>query len=185
MIYVLIALVLVAGAVFYFISVYNRFQELKNGASATLGQIKVALKKRLDMLSQLLDTVQSYAKFEQSTLEKITELRSKVLDIESPKDIDTVDKEIKAIAGNILVSVEAYPELQTSKIVKDLTSSIKDIENEISRHRYTYNNIVQEYNTMIDTIPSNIVASLSGFKKKEYLEFEKNVEDMPVLKWTV
>ena len=181
----IIILIIVVGIIFYFITTYNRFQQLKNGAEATLGQVKVALKKRLDMLSQLLDSVKSYASFEKETLEKITQLRSSVLKTNSPEEINQIERESRQILGNIMVSVEAYPDLKTSEIVKDLTSSIKNIENEIARHRYTYNNIVQEYNTMIDTIPSNFIASLSGFKKKEYLQFEEKINETPDLKWNV
>ena len=181
----IIVLVILVGIIFYFITVYNRFQQLKNGAEATLGQVKVALKKRLDMLSQLVDTVKSYASFEKSTFEKITELRSSVLKTDNPKEINEIEKESRAILGNLLVTVENYPELKTSEIVKDLTSYIQNIENEIARHRYTYNNIVQEYNTMIDTIPSNIVANLSHFTKKDYLEFGEEINQTPDLKWNV
>ncbi len=181
----IIILVVIAGIIFYFITTYNRFQQLKNGAEATLGQVKVSLKKRLDMLSQLVDTVKSYASFEKSTLEKITQLRSSVLKTENPKEINEIEKESKAILGNLLVTVENYPELKTSDVVKDLTSSIKNIEDEIARHRYTYNNIVQEYNTMIDTIPSNIIANLSHFTKKEYLKFGEEINKTPDLKWNL
>ncbi len=181
----LIILIIVVGIIFYFVTVYNRFQQLKNGAEATLGQVKVALKKRLDMLSQLVDSVKSYASFEKNTFEKITELRSSVLKTNNPKEINEIEKESRDILGNLLVTVENYPELKTSEIVKDLTSSIQNIENEIARHRYTYNNIVQEYNTMIDTIPSNFVANIAHFSKKDYLEFGEEINQTPDLKWNV
>lgn len=74
-----IPVVVVVLLLVYFVSIYNRFQSLKNGAEATLGQIRVALKKRLDMIAQLVEAVQSYAKFERETLEKITQMRTSVL----------------------------------------------------------------------------------------------------------
>jgi LemA protein len=169
------------GIVFYVISVYNRFQTLKNGAQATLGQVKVALKKRLDMLSQLLDAVKSYANFEKETFEKITQMRSSILGTNTPQELSQIEKQSRQILGNIVVAVENYPELKTSQIVKDLTTSIKSIEEEISRHRYTYNNIVQEYNTMADTFPSNVVANTFNFGKLEYLEFEEEINKRPSL----
>lgn len=179
----IIFLIILAGVIFYFVTVYNRFQKLKNGADATLGQVKVALKKRLDMLSQLVDNIKSYASFEKSTFEKITELRSSVLKTNNPDDLNKIEKESKNILGNLLFTVENYPELKTSEIVKELTSSIQEIEDEIARHRYTYNNIVQEYNTMIDTIPSNIIANISHFSKKDYLKFEEDINKTPELEW--
>ncbi len=139
-----VALLLV---IVYLISIYNRFQTLKNGSLATLGQIRVALKKRLDMISQLLDSVQSYAKFEKATFEKITEMRASVLKADTGA-IANIEAESRKILGNILVSVENYPDLKTSEPVKKLMDSVKDVEDEVARHRYTYNNIVQEFNTI-------------------------------------
>lgn len=179
----IVILGIIAGIVFYAISIYNRFMTLKNGAQATLGQIKVALKKRLDMLSQLLETVQSYASFEKETFERITQLRSRILSTDSPKEISEIEKESKKLMGDILVTVENYPELKTSELAKELTQSIQNIEDEIARHRYTYNNIVQEFNTLRDTVPSNIVANLFNFNKMDYLEFSEEIEKRPDLNW--
>ncbi len=167
----------------YFIAVYNRFQTLRNGATATFNQVKVALKKRLDELSELVDSVKSYAGFEKSTLERVTELRSSVLKASSPKEVNEIQKESKALFGNCLLTVERYPELKTSPLVKNLMDETSNIENEIARLRYTYNNIVQEYNTMIDTIPSKFIAGTAGFTKMDYLDFGKEVEKRPNLSW--
>ncbi|SMO65087.1 LemA protein [Balnearium lithotrophicum] len=177
------ALILFISVLFYVITVYNRFQKLKNGAEATLGQIKVALKKRLDLLTQLVDSVKSYASFEKETLERITQLRSSVFKANTARDIDSLDRESRQILGNILVSVENYPDLKTSSLAKDINNSINELEDEIARHRYTYNNIVQEFNTMLDTFPSNLIGSTFGFRKMEYLEFEDRINQIPNLKW--
>lgn len=166
------------------ISIYNRFQRLRNAAEATLGQIKVALKKRLDMINELVEAVKSYAKFERETLEKITEMRTRVLKVSDVNDVQRIDRESRGILGNILVTVERYPDLKTSETVKSLMSAVKEVEEEIARHRYTFNNIVQEYNTKASTFPSNFVAGLFGIKKRlEYLQFEEEVERRPDLGW--
>jgi LemA protein len=177
-----IAAVAVLILIIYIISIYNRFQTLNNGSLATLGQIRVALKKRLDMISQLLDSVQSYAKFEKATFEKVTEMRTNVLKADTGS-LANIEAESRKILGNILVSVENYPDLKTSEPVKKLMDSVKDVEDETARHRYTYNNIVQEFNTMTDVVPSNIVASMFRFIKMDYLEFEEEIGKRPDLKW--
>lgn len=177
-----ITIVAILLVIVYFMSIYNRFQTLKNGSLATLGQVKVALKKRIDMISQLLDSVQSYAKFEKATFEKITEMRANVLKADT-STIANIDAESRRILGNILVSVENYPELKTSEPVMKLMDSVKDVEDEVARNRYTYNNITQEFNTMTDVVPSNIVASLFRFMKLDYLEFEEEITKRPDLKW--
>ena len=175
----IIILIIIIALIFYIITIYNRFQQLKNGAEATLNQVKVALKKRLDLINQLVETVKSYANFEKSTLEQITAMRSAVGKANTASELSQIDKLSKNLLGNINVVVENYPDLKTNTVVKDLTQSIQSVEEEIARQRYTYNNIVQEYNTMVDTIPSNIVANLFGFRKLDYLEIEEEVERRP------
>jgi len=172
---IVVVLVIVAiGLLLYFVSVYNRLYRLRNSANATLGQVRVALKKRLDMIEQLLEAVKSYAKFERETFEKVTSLRTEVF---------KTDRESRRILGGIVAVAESYPDLKTSETVSKLMDSVRDIEGEIARHRYTYNNIVQEYNIMLDTIPSKFVASSQGMVKMEYLKFEEEIERRPEIKF--
>ncbi len=171
--------------VVYLIVVFNRFKTLENAAEATLGQVRVALKKRLELLHQLLESIRSYASFEKDTLERITEMRSSILKAKSPEDISKVEVETKHILGNLLVTVERYPTLKTSNLVKDLLNSIQNVEDEIARLRYTYNNIIQEYNTNLEIFPSNLVGKLFNFKKKEYLSFEEVIRERPNLNWKI
>ena len=178
----LVLLILVV-LIFYTVSVYNRFQKLKNGAEATFNQVKVALKKRLDLISQLVESVKSYANFEKETLTKITELRTSIFKTSSPKEIEKAEAESRAILGNVLATFENYPELKTSDLAKDLNRSIQEVEDEIARLRYTYNNIVQEFNTSLDTFPSGFIGELFGFTKMEYLKFGEEVERRPEINW--
>lgn len=168
---VLLGLVAVLG--FYFITTYNRLQSLKNGADATLSQIRVAMKKRLDMIEQLVDSVKSYAHFERSTLEKITSMRTD-LPAASPGDLAKINGASRGLVGNVMAVAESYPNLKTSETVVTTMNAIRDVEDEISRHRYTYNNIVQEINTMVDSIPSKFVAGPAGVRKMDYLNFEED-----------
>ena len=160
---VLIIIFLVTVA--YIFSIYNRFKNLRNAGDATLSQTRVAMKKRLDMIEQLVEAVKSYAKFEQDTFEKITGLRVNVGKA-GTEELKKIDGESRGILGNIIAVAENYPELKTSGTVTTLMNSIKDMEDEIARHRYTYNNIIQEYNTMLDTIPSRYIGRSAGMSKK-------------------
>jgi LemA protein len=172
-----VALVLV-GLILWVIGIYNRFVSLKNSSEATLGQIRVAMKKRLDMIDQLLGSVKSYARFEKETLERVTAMRASVATA-SPGDLNKVEAESRSIFGRLLAVMENYPDLKTATTVMSMMDSVKNLEDEIARQRYTFNNISQEFNTMVDTIPSNFVAGLMGFIKLEYLEFEEAIKTPP------
>ena len=176
-----VALVIV-GLVLWIVSIYNRFISLKNASEATLGQIRVAMKKRLDMIEQLLGSVKSYAKFEKETLEKVTAMRASVATA-SPGDLNKVEAESRSIFGRLLAVAENYPDLKTSTTVMSMMGSVKTLEDEIARQRYTYNNISQEFNTMMGTIPSNFVAKLMGLVKLEYLQFEEAINTPPKIEF--
>ena len=174
----LVIIVLILWAV----GIYNRFVSLKNSSEATLGQIRVAMKKRLDMIDQLLGAVKSYAKFEKETFEKVTAMRASVATA-SPGDLNKVEAESRSIFGRLLAVAENYPDLKTSVTVTSLMDSVKTIEEEIARQRYTFNNISQEFNTMIDTIPSKFIGKLMGLVKLEYLQFEEEIKTPPKIEF--
>jgi len=175
---IIILIIFVLASISLFVSIYNRFFTLKNSAEATLGQVRVAMKKRLDMIEQLLESVKSYARFEREVLEKVTRLRSEVFK-SSAEGLREVDRESRAILGNLIAVAENYPDLKTSSTVSSMMDSVKDIEGEIARQRYTYNNIVQEYNIMQDTIPSKFVSAILNLRKMDYLQFEEEIEERP------
>ncbi|MDV2481114.1 LemA family protein [Methanoculleus sp. Wushi-C6] len=179
---VLIAVVVlvVIGVAAAAIGIYNRFFSLKNSAEATLGQVKVAMKKRLDMIEQLLGAVKSYAAFEKETLTGVTAMRARVGSA-GPGDLNELERESRSVLGRLIAVAENYPDLKTSQTVKDLMGSVRGVEDEIARHRYTYNNIAQQYNTMTDTIPSNLIAGVMGFTKLQYLEFGEEIERVPTI----
>lgn len=177
----IVALVII-GLIVWAVSIYNRFFSLKNSSEATLGQIRVAMKKRLDMIEQLLGAVKSYAKFEKETLERVTAMRASVATA-GPGDLNKVEAESRSIFGRLLAVAENYPDLKTSTTVTSLMDSIKSVEEEIARQRYTYNNISQEFNTMMDTIPSNIIGKMIGLLKLEYLQFEEEIKTAPKIEF--
>ncbi len=177
---IVVVVLIVAGIVVAFISIYNRFFSLKNSSEATLGQIKVAMKKRLDMIEQLLGSVKSYAAFEKETLTGVTAMRARIGSA-GPGDLNELERESRSLLGRLLAVTENYPDLKTSRTVQDLMGAVKGVEDEIARQRYTYNNIAQQYNTMTDTIPSNLIAGVMGFTKLQYLEFGEEIERAPTI----
>ncbi len=177
-----VVVLVIIGLILWIIGIYNRFVTLKNSSEATLGQIRVAMKKRLDMIEQLLGAVKSYAKFEKETLERVTAMRASVATA-GPGDLNKVEAESRSIFGRLLAVAENYPDLKTSTTVTSLMDSVKGLEDEIARQRYTFNNISQEFNTMMDTIPSNFVAKLMHLTKLEYLQFEEAIKTPPKIEF--
>ncbi|MDD4127517.1 MAG: LemA family protein [Methanomicrobium sp.] len=178
-----IIVVVLIVIILWFVGIYNKFFSLKNSSEATLGQIKVAMKKRLDMIDQLLGSVKSYAKFEKETLEGVTKMRTSVGSA-GVGDLNQIEAESRSVLGRLFAVMENYPDLKTSQTVKTLMDSIKDIEDEIARQRYTFNNISQQYNTMLQTIPSNIIGNMLHLTKLDYLEFEdENLEKAPKIEF--
>ncbi len=161
----------------FFVGAFNRFVGLRNGIDNTFNQIRVAMKKRADMIGQLVDTAKSYLKFEKATLEGVTKMRQ--IDMGSVSGLNEADAMARRIFGNIVAVAENYPKLKAVETIKPLQDSIKSLEDEISRMRYLYNDQVQTFNVMAERIPTNIVAAILGYKKKPYLEFEKGIEKRP------
>ena len=164
--------------VWLFISSYNRLFRFRNAADAEIGQIRVAMKKRFDMIEQLLGAVKGYTKFEREVFEKVATLRAQVMSA-GPANLADIQRESANLFGSIRAVAEAYPDLKASDTVKKLMDAIVGLEDEIGRQRYTYNNVVQEFNTMVDTIPTNIVAGVLGLTKLEYLKFGDEIETPP------
>lgn len=172
-----IAVVAVAVVILalYLISLFNRLLTLRNSTEATLAQIRVAMKKRLDMIGQLVDAVKGYVKFEREVFEKIASLRSAVFSA-GAQGLSDIDRDSRAVLGTVLAIAERYPDLKASSTVLTLMEAIKSVEDEIARQRYTYNNIIQEFNIMTDTLPSKFIAQAMSLGKMEYLRFEEESE---------
>ena len=173
--YIIIAIIVIVVA---FVYMYNRLVKYRNAADANLSQIKVALKKRLDMIEQLVGAVKGYAEHEKEVFENVSRMRAGITNAD-PNTLNDIDNESRRIVSTLIAVAEAYPELKASETVKKLMDAIVDVEDEIARHRYTYNNVVQEYNTMQDTIPTNLVAGVMNSEKLDYLKFEEDLSKRP------
>ncbi len=176
----IVAAVVVVGVALYLVSMFNRLLTLRNSSEATLAQIRVAMKKRLDMIGQLVEAVKGYAKFEREIFEKIASLRSAIFNVR-PEMLSNVHRESREVLGTVLAIAERYPDLKASTTVLTLMEAIRGVEDEIARQRYTYNNIVQEFNIMRETFPSRFVAGAMNLGKMEYLKFEEEVEAPPAI----
>ena len=148
-------------------------QRVKEASS----DILVQLKRRFDLIPNLVATVKGYTQHESEILEKVTEMRSKINDSKNILETDKINKEISKDIKNFLISVEAYPELKANTNFLELQQELSDTENKIQASRRFYNNIVKEYNIAIHSIPTNLVASLMKYTEEPLLDISEEEKE--------
>ena len=170
---ILILVILICWFVFSYNGLVAKKQRVKEASS----DILVQLKRRFDLIPNLVETVKGYTKHEAETLEKITEMRSKINDSKNIIETDKINKEISKDIKSFLVSVEAYPELKANENFLQLQKELADTENKIQASRRFYNNIVKEYNIAIHSIPTNLVASLLKYTEEPLLDISEEEKE--------
>lgn len=168
-------MLVLGGVVLIIILIYNRLVSLKNKAHNALSNIDVQLKKRYDLIPALVDAVKGYMDHEQALLEKITQLRSRAQkgNLSDEQSVD-INNQLSRALGNLLVNVEAYPELKASDNFMHLQRSLAEVEEQLSASRRSFNMSVTKLNTAIETFPSNMIAKLFSFKKQSLFEATAN-----------
>ncbi len=170
---VTLAIVVVAGA--YLILIYNNLVQVKHNVSKAWANIDVLLKQRHDELPKLVETCKLYMEFEQETLQKVVDARSKVFAARESQDIRALgpaESGLRASIGNLFAVAEQYPDLKTNQTFQQLQSRISGLENAIADRREFYNESVNINNVRIEQFPDTIVASMFGFKPAQLLVFE-------------
>jgi len=165
---VLIVFVLVAS-----IGMYNKLVSLRQQVKNAWAQIDVQLKRRYDLIPNLVETVKGYMKHEQETLEKVIKARNAALSATSVKDKSVAEGQLTAALGGIFALSESYPELKSNENMLSLQEELKSTENKIGFARQYYNDTVTAYNTRLETFPSSIFASLGSFKPQELFELDE------------
>ena len=172
----LILLGLIALVVWYVISTYNGLVAKRTMVEEGFSGIDVQLKRRTDLIPNLVETVKGYMTHEQSTLEKVTEMRTRAQNAVSPQERFAAEAGIGKLLGNIMAVAENYPNLQASSSFVNLQGELSGIEEQIQMARRYYNGTVRELNMMIDQFPSNIIANHFKFTKAAFFEIENEEE---------
>lgn len=178
---IVLAIVIIVGGMFA--SKYNKLVKLDNEVDNAFAQVQVAVKRRADLIPNLVETVKGYASHEEETLTKITEARSQVNNASNPEELAQADANLTEQIRNLNVSVEAYPELKANQNFLDLQAQLEGTENRISTERRRYNETVKEYNQTVRSFPMNLFAGIMGFDKKQYFEAAPNEQDAPDVKF--
>lgn len=166
--YILIALGVVV--IIYLIGTYNLLVTLKARIKEALSGIDVQLKRRADLIPNLVETVKGYAKHEKDVFSEVTKARSAILNAQTVPEKAQANNMMTQALKSVFAVAEAYPKLEASENFKDLQRQLEDTEDKIAYSRQFYNSNVLEYNTKVATFPSNMLASAFGFTSELFFE---------------
>ena len=158
---------------------YNGLVKNRMQTKEAWSQIDVQLKRRNDLLPNLIETVKGYAKYEGSTLERVAELRNQVAAATSPAEAMKASDALSRQVSGIFAVAENYPDLKASGNFAQLQEELTNTENKISYSRQLYNSVVSNYNVKLETFPSNLVAGLFGFKVADFLQTPEEEKAVP------
>lgn len=167
---VLILVALLALPLFIFVAIFNGLVQKKNQVNNAFASMDVMLKKRFDLIPNLVATVKRYMQHEADTLTKVTQMRTQAAGALPPDQRVNLENQVTRAIGGIMVAVENYPQLKADANFRELQGSLNEIEEQISASRRSYNAAVTDLNNAIEMFPSNIVASMMGFTRRELFE---------------
>jgi LemA protein len=178
-------LIVVVVAVVLYIVLYNRLVSLRVRAQNAWSDIDVQLKRRADLVPNLVETVKGYAAHERGTLDAVTQARTRAVAAQGagPATRAQAEGELTAALRGLTVAVEAYPQLQASGGFRDLQAELSTIEDAVQNSRRYYNAVVRDLNTAISTIPSNLVAGPMGMHELEFFEAAAGDRELPKVKF--
>lgn len=175
-----IALVIIGVLVLYLIGTYNSLVVLKTRIKEAFSGIDVQLKRRADLIPNLVETVKGYAKHEKEVFENVTKARSSLMKAESLGEKAKANNQLSEALKSLFAVAEAYPQLQASANFQELQRQLEDTEDKIAYSRQFYNTNVLDYNTKIKVFPNNFLANVFGFKEEEF--FAANEEERKAIR---
>jgi LemA protein len=177
------AIVGVAIVVLFFVALvvilYNRLVRLRNRAENAWAQVDVQLRRRYDLIPNLVETVKGYASHERATFEEVTKARTAAQQARTVPEQAEAENFLTAAIGRLFAVAEDYPELRASENFQQLQSQLEDTEQKIAVARQVYNDAVLTYDTALETVPTNIVGGMFNFEEKLYFEIEEPIREAP------
>jgi LemA protein len=177
----LIVLVVVLLLLFFvFIGMYNSLVSLRQQTQNAFSQIDVQLKRRYDLIPNLVETAKGYMKYEGDTLERVIQARNRAVSATTVGEKAAAEGQVSSALANVFALSEAYPDLKANEQMQSLMEELKSTENKIAFARQYYNDVVTTYNTKLQTFPSSAIAQAGGFKSVEMFQLENVAERDPV-----
>ena len=167
-----IILIIVVVVILFVISIYNNLASLRQKVKNAWSQIDVQLQRRFDLIPNLVETVKGYMEHESDVLTKVAELRTSWASASSVKEKSELDTQLSGALKTIMAVSENYPELKANENFSQLQEELQNTENKIAFSRQFYNDIATKYNTKLEVVPSNIIASMFHFEPVELFEAE-------------
>ena len=171
-----IVLAVIVGFVVFLIVLYNGLVSLKVRADASWSDIDVQLKRRHDLIPNLVETVKGYATHEKETFENIAKWRSAAMSATAPADRAQAEGQLTMALKSLFAVAEAYPQLRANENFMSLQASLSQIESDIQNARRYYNAVVRDYNTRIQSFPGNLIAGPMGFTARQFFELDSAAE---------
>jgi LemA protein len=162
---------------------YNRLVKLRNRVDNAWSQVDVQLRRRYDLIPNLVATVQAYATHESETLGAVIKARDGARSADTIEEQGKAESALTGAIGRLLVVAEAYPELRSEERFAELQEELAETEDKISVSRHIYNDTTLNYNDAVSTIPSNLVARLAGLSVRDYFQAEERSRHTPEVKW--
>lgn len=173
--YIILGIVVILLIVFFII--YNKLVKESNKVKEAFATMDVYLKKRWDLIPNIVETVKGYAKHEKSTLTEVIKMRNLAYDNMSDNEKIKTNEKVSSDINKIMVLAEDYPELKANENFKDLSNQLSKVEDEIANSRKYYNATVRDYNNKVEMFPSNLVAKLLGYKSRNMFEAKIDERD--------
>jgi LemA protein len=170
---IIVVIIIVVALVLLFAVLYNKFVRLKNQSEEAWSDIDVQLKRRYDLIPNLVETVKGYATHEQETLTKVVEARNMAMNAQGVAEQADAENMLTGALKSIFALSESYPDLKANENFLELQRELTDTENKIQASRRFYNSTVRDLNIAVESFPSNIVATMFSFKKREFFELEE------------
>lgn len=175
-----IILGILAAIVIWIIAAYNGFVKLVNRTKEAWADIDVQLKRRYDLIPNLVNTVKGYATHESSVFEKVTQARAQAMSAGTPGEKGAAENNLAGALKSVFAISEAYPELKANQNFLGLQAELSDTENKIQASRRFYNGNVRDLNTSIESFPGNVIAGMFNFAKQEFFELSDEAAKEPV-----
>ena len=172
----LIAIGIIVVLIIIFVVMYNGFIRLKNNCDEAFATMDLYLKKRYDLIPNLVETVKGYAAHEKETLERVVAARNMAQGASTPEEKAAGESMLQGTLKSLFAVAESYPDLKANQNFMDLQGQLKAVEEDIANSRKYYNAVVKQFNTKCEVFPSNLIAGIFHFEKKPMFEVEAQEE---------